>query len=179
MRTSCLCQRGRVLSFEVKHISSIGIPAEISGTYVWCIWVLLCVLISFPGALYSIVKAVPGFLSSSKQWEWCLGHAVEVTTAILSTSCVPLVAKLLGDAFGLVGRAELLSVGKLTTALLLPCMATALCHEQCFGLWTWWWEPCLSKPLHGHQAMHMAELETLIVDLSDHGTLHHTNPHNI
>eukprot|EP00971_Amphidinium_carterae_P112107 2220533-Amphidinium_carterae.1 len=37
---------------------------------------------------------------------------------------------------------ELLSVGKLVTALLIPCVVQVLAHERCFGLWTQLWEPC-------------------------------------
>eukprot|EP00971_Amphidinium_carterae_P287564 5708191-Amphidinium_carterae.2 len=60
-------------------------PHAFAGRSVYCWWLLVCMLTSAPNALYSVVKAVPGFLQVSAIGQWVIGSAVTFSGATTKT----------------------------------------------------------------------------------------------
>eukprot|EP00971_Amphidinium_carterae_P266931 5294721-Amphidinium_carterae.1 len=107
------------------------------------LWLMVCVLTSVPGVLYSTVHAVPGFLSMSGQWHWIVSSTVSLCAGLLTSFALPKLAELMRlMSSDQVDRATLQQVGQLLASILLPGLVTFLCHAKCLGAWTTLWEPC-------------------------------------
>jgi len=123
---------------------------------VWNLWLMVCILVSAPSALYSFVSAIPGFLSLSAEVSWILSHTVSLVTVVCAGNGLPLVAagfsKLSKSG---IQEVDLLLIGKLLTTILTPFAVTVVCHADCFGAWVLLWEPCTSAT---------SELDSLNVD---------------
>eukprot|EP00971_Amphidinium_carterae_P029407 578978-Amphidinium_carterae.1 len=82
-----------------------------------------------------MVQAVPGFLPKSRLLSWILYYIVGLVTALLTFGLLPRCADAFSSVRLAVTRVDLLSVGKILTAVLIPALTTIACHESCFGLW--------------------------------------------
>eukprot|EP00971_Amphidinium_carterae_P327012 6458147-Amphidinium_carterae.1 len=96
-----------------------------------------------PGAFYTLVKSVPGFLEMPPNVSLVLRNFISLFTAFLTSCCIPTCSILLhGRAALETSLVELQSMGKLLAAVLVPCAATILSHSECFGGWTSMWALC-------------------------------------
>eukprot|EP00971_Amphidinium_carterae_P346430 6487878-Amphidinium_carterae.1 len=84
------------------------------------LWLGLCLLASAPGVLYSLVKAVPGFLRISGLWRWLVGNAVALLSGVMTGFGLDLLAaKVSGPS---VDDATLQIVGLWLASILFPCL---------------------------------------------------------
>mmetsp|Transcript_17108 Transcript_17108/g.30872 ORF Transcript_17108/g.30872 Transcript_17108/m.30872 type:complete len:511 (+) Transcript_17108:1238-2770(+) len=135
----------RVWASKVSCIEQHSSKGRVIATHflIWCCWLVICLLFAGPGALYSIMRAVPGFVHMSRGLQWLLEKAVSLITAFFTSFCLPKCQKALRAMAKAKPRSmELLSVGKLVTAMLVPWSVHFLAHEHCIGLWTALWKPC-------------------------------------
>eukprot|EP00971_Amphidinium_carterae_P334507 6469827-Amphidinium_carterae.1 len=81
----------------------------------WFTWLVFCLLISAPGAIDSMLHAIPGFLATSKGFLWCMTQAATLTSAVLTGVALPECAKRLASRKWkfLVSEVELCAAGKL------------------------------------------------------------------
>eukprot|EP00971_Amphidinium_carterae_P027374 539114-Amphidinium_carterae.1 len=62
-----------------------------------------------------------------------------------ATSCVLESPTVLESLTGQINELNLLIVGKLVAAPLIPCIVAIACQANCLGAWVSFWEPCLGS----------------------------------
>eukprot|EP00971_Amphidinium_carterae_P233988 4643206-Amphidinium_carterae.1 len=102
----------------------IGSPArafwnlQMSGSKVHTSWMLVCVVTSAPGVLYSVVKAVPGFLHVSGFWRWLINNAVALISGIVTGFGLDILARKVSRHKSDSARLQL--AGLLLASIVLP-----------------------------------------------------------
>eukprot|EP00971_Amphidinium_carterae_P162819 3228060-Amphidinium_carterae.1 len=124
---------------------SRGHQRGIAPITAWNVWALFCMLASSPSALYTAVKAVPGFLTMSAQIEWFADHSVALVTMLVTMCCLPPVAQALCESANLqvAERGDLLILGKLLALPSIPFLVTCIFDVDCLGAWVFFWPPCV------------------------------------
>eukprot|EP00971_Amphidinium_carterae_P026946 531649-Amphidinium_carterae.1 len=122
---------------------------------------------SAPGALYTMVQAVPGFLQRSELLAWGTTYVVGLVTALLTLGVLPMCAGMFGNVHRDVSMLDLLSVGKILTAILVPAVATVACHENCLGMWVLFWAPCQRHRHPGSHVLDINALDEMHINLGD------------
>eukprot|EP00971_Amphidinium_carterae_P191166 3793723-Amphidinium_carterae.1 len=108
------------------------------------LWFFAVFFAAGPSSLYSTVKAVPGFLHVNTFWQWIISQGVSLCMAVLTSVGLPALARSLRKRTNRFSVTDLVVVGKLSAAILLPCVVTCLCHADCLGGWTYFWKPCIT-----------------------------------
>eukprot|EP00971_Amphidinium_carterae_P046748 921168-Amphidinium_carterae.1 len=88
------------------------------------VWFVAVLFAAGPGSLYAAVKAVPGFMELSRVGQWILSQSVVLCTALLTSFALPQLAKSLQTASSSSDVTDLVVVGKLFAAIVLPCLVT-------------------------------------------------------
>eukprot|EP00971_Amphidinium_carterae_P200058 3970532-Amphidinium_carterae.1 len=91
---------------------------SLAGRKVYSLWFAICLLTSAPGVLYSVVKAVPGFLQMQPVWSWVVGTAVALVSGLMTGFGLEYLA---GKVSRCQAHAAMLQVvGLMVASILLP-----------------------------------------------------------
>eukprot|EP00971_Amphidinium_carterae_P096341 1906357-Amphidinium_carterae.1 len=114
---------GRRNALRVDHTSGGNdLPVGI----VYTLWFLVCILASAPGVLYSVVKAVPGFLSVSGLWQWVISNVIALISGVVTGLGLDYFAgKVFAQAFDGSIMSMLRLAGLLLASILLPGLQLA------------------------------------------------------
>eukprot|EP00971_Amphidinium_carterae_P333923 6468947-Amphidinium_carterae.1 len=95
-----------------------SVRPQYPGTRIYSLWILVCVLTSAPGVLYSVATAVPGFLRVSSFWQWFCGKVVALVSGLVTGFGLEFLAgKMAGPK---VDGVTLQMLGLLLASILLP-----------------------------------------------------------
>eukprot|EP00971_Amphidinium_carterae_P036211 711736-Amphidinium_carterae.1 len=128
---------------------------------------------STPGSTFTMIHGVPGFLRVSKYVSWTISQAIGGVTAVLTVFVQPMLASSMANVHAVLIRTDLLSVGKLLTAVLVPAVVIIATDEGCFGMWVKFWGPCLKMERHHHGGTNssfdvdLGILDQMFVELGD------------
>eukprot|EP00971_Amphidinium_carterae_P081624 1614643-Amphidinium_carterae.2 len=115
----------------------------------WNLWSFACLLLCAPATLYAAVKAIPGFLGMERMLQMAVDSTVSILTAVLTSLMLPWMARLLCTTVASgTSETDLLLFGRLLAAPILPCVITLICHADCLGTRTSFWQQCQDfKPI--------------------------------
>eukprot|EP00971_Amphidinium_carterae_P141134 2796681-Amphidinium_carterae.1 len=94
------------------------LPRKAASSRVYGLWILVCILTSVPTILYSMVKAVPGFLQVSDLWRWVISNIIALCSGLVTGFGLDFLAGVLSGPN--VDRATLQLVGVLCASTVLP-----------------------------------------------------------